>query len=116
MAVTTCRTVNDKEHWETRFYISSHAPRARQLGRTVPQHWSIENSQHHVLDATSAEDNRRQSHGHGATNLAAVRRLVLSVLRQEKTHKRGAKRKRLTCALDPDYLNKVRVALKTTQI
>ena len=52
-------------------------------GRLVRQHWSIENSQHHVLDVTFAEDNRRQSHRHGAVNLTAVRRLVLNVLRQE---------------------------------
>ena len=40
----------------------------------------------------------------GAANLAAVRRLALSLLRQEKTNKRGLKNKRLACALDPNYL------------
>lgn len=116
VAVTTCRTVEDSEHWETRFYISSHASGARRLGAAVRQHWSIENSQHHVLDVTFAEDNRRQSHRHGAANLAAVRRLVLSVLRQEKSHQRGAKCKRFTCAIDSVYLSKVLASLKTAQI
>lgn len=114
VAVTSCRTVNEEEQWETRFYISSHAPRAGQLGRAVRQHWSIENSQHHVLDVTFREDDRRQADRHGAANLAGVRRLVLSLLRQEKTHKRGAKCKRLTCALDPDYLTKVLASLPAT--
>jgi predicted transposase YbfD/YdcC len=116
VAVTTGRTTGEDEHWETRFYISSHASRARQLGQAVREHWSIENSQHHVLDVTFDEDHRRQSDRNGAANLAAIRRLVLSVLRQEKTHTRGAKCKRFTCALDPEYLNTVLASLQTTQI
>jgi hypothetical protein len=52
-------------------------------------------------------DVRRQQDRRGAANLAAVRRLALSLLRQEKTNKRGLKNKRLACALDPDYLLKV---------
>jgi hypothetical protein len=47
-----------------------------------------------------------------ATNLAAVRRLTASLLRQEKTNKRGVKNKRLGCALDTDYLL---LALNTAQ-
>ena len=39
-----------------------------------------------------------------AANLAAVRRLVVSMLRQDTTVKRGAKCKRMKCALDPQYL------------
>ena len=68
---------------------------------------SIENGQHWSLDITFHEDARRQQDRHGAANLAAVRRLALSLLRQEKTNKRGLKNKRLACALDPDYLLKV---------
>ena len=82
-------------------------------GRPVRQHWSIENPQHHILNVTFAEDNRRQSHRHGAANFAAVRRLALSVLRQQKSHQRGAKCKRFACAIDPHYLNKVLSLLKT---
>jgi len=40
-------------------------------------------------------------------NLGAVRRLVVSLLRQEKTLERGAKAKRMVCALDANYLLKV---------
>ena len=115
-AVTTCRTVEGNEHWQTRFYISSHESGARRLGASVRQHWSTKNSQYHVLDVTFAEDNRRQSHRHGAANLTAVRRPVLSVLRQEKSYQRGAKCKRFTCVMDSDYLNKVLSSLKTSQV
>jgi predicted transposase YbfD/YdcC len=102
--VTTCNVHEQKETWETRWYVSSHPPTAKALGRAIRKHWSIENGQHWVLDITFAEDMRRQQDRHGAANLAAVRRLAVSLLRQDKTLKRGAKCKRMACALDPNYL------------
>ncbi len=111
-AVTSRRVVGDKETWETRLYVSSHRPLARLLATAIRRHWSIENSQHWVLDVTFGEDSRRQQDRNGAANLAAVRRLAISLLRQEKTNTRGAKNKRLRCALDPPYLLKV---LNTTK-
>jgi len=83
------------------------------LAAAIRKHWSIENTQHWSLDVTFGEDVRRQQDRRGAANLAAVRRLALSLLRQEKTNKRGLKNKRLACALDTDYLLKV---LETAQI
>lgn len=102
--VTTRRVHEQRETWETRLYISSHAPRAKALARAVRKHWSIENSQHWVLDVTFGEDTRRQQDRAGATNLAAVRRLTVSLLRQDRTLNRGAKCKRMACALDTNYL------------
>jgi len=104
VVVTSCREMDGEEHWETRQYITSHAPQAKQLAKAIRQHWGIENTQHWSLDVTFGEDTRRQQDRHGAANLAAVRRLALSLLRQEKTNKRGVKNKRLACALDPKYL------------
>jgi predicted transposase YbfD/YdcC len=105
--VTTCNLQDEKETWETRWYVTSHAPRAKALAHAIRKHWSIENSQHWVLDIAFAEDSRRQQDRQGAVNLAAVRRLAVSVLRQDKTLKRGAKCKRMACALDPNYLLQV---------
>jgi predicted transposase YbfD/YdcC len=102
--MTCCRVIGEVETWETRLYISSHAPNAKALSHAIRKHWSIENTQHWSLDVTFGEDWRRQQDRHGAANLAAVRRLALCLLRQEKTNKRGLKNKRLTCALDPNYL------------
>ena len=104
VVITSCRELNGEEHWETREYITSHAPQAKQLAKAIRQHWGIENTQHWTLDVTFGEDSRRQQDRHGAANLAAVRRLALSLLRQEKTNKRGVKNKRLSCALNPNYL------------
>lgn len=104
VVVTTCNTQAEKECWETRWYVSSHPPRAKALANAIRKHWSIENSQHWVLDIAFGEDARRQQDRQGAVNLAAVRRLAVSLLRQNKTFKRGAKCKRMACALDPNYL------------
>jgi predicted transposase YbfD/YdcC len=105
--MTCCRTIGDEETWETRLYVTSHGPSAKQLGQAIRKHWSIENTQHWSLDVTFGEDSRRQQDRHGAANLAAVRRLALSFLRREKTNRRGLKNKRLACALNPNYLLKV---------
>jgi len=104
VVVTTCNIQEEKENWGTRWYVSSHSPKARPLASAIRQHWGIENGQHWVLDITFDEDSRRQQDRHGAANLAAVRRLALSLLRQEKANKRGVKNKRLACALNPNYL------------
>ncbi len=104
VVVTTCNIQEEKENWGTRWYVSSHSPKVRPLASAIRKHWGIENGQHWVLDITFGEDSRRQQDRHGAANLAAVRRLALSLLRQEKTNKRGVKNKRLACALNPNYL------------
>lgn len=104
----TRRTFPDgRETCEARLFITSHLPQAKNLAHAIRRHWSIENSQHWVLDMAFGEDARRQQDRNGATNLAAVRRLAVSLLRQEKTCIRGAKAKRMVCALDPGYLLKV---------
>lgn len=87
-----------------RYYISSTKPDAKRFAHAVRSHWSIENSQHWVLDVAFREDDRRQQHRHGAANLASVRRLAVSLLRQDRTITRGAKAKRMAAALDPNYL------------
>ena len=108
LAVTVSRrVVGEQESWESRMYVSSHLPRAKLLALAIRRHWSIENSQHWVLDMVFGEDGRRQQDRNGGANLGAVRRLAVSLLRRETTNKRGAKNKRLRCALDPSYLLKV---------
>ena len=105
LAVTISRrVVNDQESWESRMYISSHPSRAKMLATAIRRHWAIENSQHWVLDVAFSEDARRQQHRNGGANLSAVRRLALSLLRQDTTVTRGAKCKRMKCALDHHYL------------
>lgn len=110
--LTCCRIIAGVESWETRLYITSHGLQARALLFAIRKHWGIENSQHWSLDVTFGEDWRRQQDRNGAANLAAIRRLALSLLCQEKTNQRGLKNKRFACALDTDYLVKVLVTAR----
>jgi predicted transposase YbfD/YdcC len=104
---TSCVTRGGEETWETRMFISDLRPRAKSLGEAIRKHWGIENGQHWILDVSFHEDTARQQDRHGSANLGAVRRLIVSLLRQEKTLKRGARAKRMVCALDANYLLKV---------
>jgi predicted transposase YbfD/YdcC len=107
VVATTFVTQEQQETWETRIFISDLAPRAASLGNAIRKHWGIENGQHWVLDVAFSEDAARQQDRNGATNLGAIRRFIVSLLRQESTLKRGAKTKRMACALDTNYLLRV---------
>ena len=103
------REIQGVQTYESRLFISSHPPpregrSAKMLATAIRRHWAIENSQHWVLDVAFDEDRRRQQDRNAAANLAAVRRLAISLLRQEKTVTKGAKCKRMRCALEPSYL------------
>ena len=104
---TCCVTKADQETWETRWYISDLAPRATALGAAIRKQWGIENGPQWVLAVAFREDAARQQDRNGSANLAAVRRLIVRLLRQERTLTRRAKAKRMVCALDPTYLLQV---------
>jgi predicted transposase YbfD/YdcC len=101
------RRIDGKTEQETRYYISSLTGEAEELGHAVRSHWGIENCVHWVLDIAFREDDSRVRKGHGAENLAILRRLALNLLRQETTATCGTKNKRLKAAWDEDYLLKV---------
>ncbi len=53
LVVTVLRhTVERKDSWELLLSLSSHPPRAQRLAHAIRRHWSIENSQHWVLDVS----------------------------------------------------------------
>lgn len=104
--VEATRTLDGKTTVEQRFYLSSLPPEAPQFARAVRKHWGIENKLHWTLDVTFREDQSRLRMGHGAENFAVLRHIALNLLRQDSSPK-SMPRKRLACALNPDYLLKV---------
>jgi predicted transposase YbfD/YdcC len=104
--VEATRTLGGKISVEQRFYLSSLPPDAEQFAQAVRKHWGIENQLHWSLDVTFREDQSRLRTGHGAENFAVLRHIALNLLRQEPSTK-SLPRKRLACALNPDYLLKV---------
>jgi len=95
-----------KQTLETRFFIGSRKASARVYGKALRNHWGIENGLHWQLDVTFGEDRNRVSKRHGAENLALVRRLTLSLLKQHPD-KRSIACKRLQAALNPAFLEEV---------
>jgi len=96
------RRVGDEESMEEAHYISSSASAAAELAEGIRAHWGIENGQHWCLDVLFGEDRCRSRQGNAAENLAWLRKMVLSLLRQDKS-KDSAPTKQLRAALEDDY-------------
>jgi predicted transposase YbfD/YdcC len=102
------RQVGDEEVGvETRFFISSLAPKVKAFARAVRGHWGIENRLHWSLDVTFAEDQSRVRKDHGPANLGMLRRLALSILQQDTSSKDSLRGKRLSAGWDEDRLLKL---------
>jgi predicted transposase YbfD/YdcC len=81
--------------YECRYYIGSKAAKASAYASYVRGHWGIENGLHWVLDVSFDEDHCRMRTDHSGENMGLLRRLALSLLKQNggKGSVRG-KRKR----------------------
>jgi predicted transposase YbfD/YdcC len=102
------RQVGDAEPTcETRFFLSRWPPRVKRFAQAVRGHWSIENSLHWVLDVSFREDESRLRKDHGPENLALLRRLAASWLKNETTAQGGVASKRKQAGWDTDYLVQV---------
>lgn len=102
----TRRQRGETVHEETRYYLSSLAPDAERLNRVVRRHWAIENELHWVLDRVFDEDQSRIRQGYAAENAALLRKIALSLLRQEPSTQ-SLKGKRLQAAWNDQYLAQV---------
>jgi predicted transposase YbfD/YdcC len=102
------RQVGDAEPTsETRFYLSSLQLGVGSFAEAVRGHWGIENNLHWVLDVSFDEDANRTRTDHGPANLALMRRIAASLLKQETTAKGGIKCKRKQAGWDNQYLRTV---------
>lgn len=97
------RTTEAGTSCETSYYLSSLAGEVATFAKAVRGHWGIENRQHWVLDMAFREDESRVRTGHGAENLAVIRRIALNLIRQDRA-KGSVHSKRLKAAWDQDYL------------
>ena len=104
VAVQSERTMHGQTAKECRYYICSGQRGAKEIGQTIRQHWSIENELHWTLDMAFGEDLCRVRKGNAAENLSRIRRLALSILKQDRKAKVGIKGRRLKAAWDKTYL------------
>lgn len=101
------RQIEGEIEQETHYYISSLPNDAEKLLHAIRGHWQVENSLHWVLDVAMGEDDSRVRKGYSPQNLGLLRRLALSLLKQEHTANVGIKAKQRKAGWDEDYLLKV---------
>jgi len=104
--VERIRSTNGKTTQETHYYITSLNQDVLLFAKAVRLHWGVE-SYHWVMDVVFNADNNRTRAGVAAQNFALAQTISLNMLKQEQTQKSSIRLKRLTCALDEDYLEKV---------
>lgn len=90
---------------DTRYFISSAHLSPERAAEAIRNHWGIE-SLHWVLDVTFKEDQSRLRRGHGAQNMALVRRLAFNMVRAGKG-KRSIKTARKTAGWSTDVLKDI---------
>lgn len=73
--------LKDRSRFDTRYYITSSGLSAARLSPSIRGHWGIENTLHWTLDVTFQEDLSRLRKGHGAQNMALVRKFAFNKLR-----------------------------------
>jgi predicted transposase YbfD/YdcC len=96
-----------KQTCDVRYYILSKELSAREFGEAVRSHWAIENRCHWQLDVTFQEDQCRVRQGHADANFSVMRRMALSMLKNNRSRRVGIKNKRMIAALDESYLTEV---------
>ena len=100
------RTEGEKTTTEIHYFIGSRRLSARAYGRALRGHWGIENRLHWQLDVTFGEDANREQGRIAGQNLAGLRRLALSLLKQHPSKKSMAQ-KRLSAAYNTDFLEEI---------
>lgn len=90
---------------ERRYFISSlSADDAERVLGIVRKHWAVENDLHWSLDVAFREDENRVRERQGQQNMAMMRRLALSLLKQDTKTKAGIAGRRKKAGWDHDYL------------
>jgi predicted transposase YbfD/YdcC len=100
------RTVQGKTTMEVRYFISSRKLGVRECAKALRGHWRIENNLHWQLDVSLREDASRIQKRHAAANVALMRKMALSLLKQNPA-KHSIARKRKAAALDLDFLAEI---------
>ncbi len=101
------REVDGNVTKETRYFISSLPSDAKRFAEVARGHWAVENSLHWCLDIAFREDDSRVRSGHGQENLAILRRLALTLIKQDPQRKIGIKASRKRAGWDLDYTRRL---------
>jgi predicted transposase YbfD/YdcC len=95
----------DRSTFDTRAYICSAPLDIERIAAGLRGHWGVE-SMHWLLDVEFKDDLSRYRTGHGAKNMAIVRRFALDLVRNNKA-KGSVKTRRKRASWNPDFLLQV---------
>jgi predicted transposase YbfD/YdcC len=95
----------DRSTFDTRTYISSAPLDIERIAKAVRGHWGVE-SMHWLLDVEFKDDLSRYRTGHGAKNMAVVRRFALDLVRANK-QKGSVKSRRKQAGWNPTFLMQI---------
>ena len=87
---------------DDRLYISSAPLDIDRLAHASRAHWGVE-SMHWLLDVAFGDDRSRYRTGHGAKNMAVIRRFALGLVRVDKS-KGSVKTRRKSASWNPNFL------------
>jgi predicted transposase YbfD/YdcC len=97
------RVVNGETSHEVRYFIGSKQANARCYGEAFRGHWGIENPLHWRLDVVFGEDANRVRGRMAAENLAWLRRVAITLLKQHPS-KGSLANKSFQALIDPKFL------------
>jgi predicted transposase YbfD/YdcC len=100
------RTVNGETSSEVRYFIGSKCADAHFYGKAFRGHWGIENPLHWRLDVLFGEDANRVRERTAAENLAWLRRMAVTLLKQHPS-KGSLANKSFQALLDPNFLQQI---------
>jgi predicted transposase YbfD/YdcC len=98
---------------ETRYFISS-ITNIDRFKEVIRGHWSIENSQHHILDVQFGEDQNRTREKSRVANHALVRKAALNLLRCNVQDKLSIRRRKIRAFYNEEYRMEVLFGGKKT--
>lgn len=106
------RTVNGKTSVEVQFYLSSLQPKVKAFANAVRKHWGIETSLHWTLDVIFSEDASRVRKGVAPETTAVLRRMAVSMLKQDTQDKRSLRVRRKLAGWHTDFLERIVTGFK----
>lgn len=107
LVVSERQVLGEAATTESRYYIGSKPAQAKTYARYIRGHWGIENSLHWVLDMIFDEDQSRTRKDHGQENLAMLRRLAVSILKNAKSCEGSIRSKQLQALLDDKVIEEM---------
>ena len=97
-------TKNGKTTSAVRYFISSLDPNPQKAAFAIRGHWGIENQLHWTLDVVFNEDWDIKRKDHAPRNFAAIRKVVINLIRSFLGTTTGVKNARMVAALCPDHM------------